>query len=76
MGYLDVFKFLLQSGASINVSDSDGKTVLHRAVEGKHFDLVDYILHTEPNLQEAVDNKGKTPKDYSYSCQNISSLFK
>lgn len=45
----------------MNVQDSDGKTVLHKAVEYKHRELVEYLLNEFPSLQNVRDHKGNLP---------------
>ena len=59
---------LLKSGAIIGLKDDDGKTVLHRAVEGNHVNIVNEILKIDPSLKQVPDNKGKLPNEF----ENIS----
>ncbi|KAK6632150.1 hypothetical protein RUM44_007180 [Polyplax serrata] len=63
-GHLEVFNLLVNSGAKFDLQDSDGKTVLHRAVEGGHINIVKEILKLCPQLTNCSDNRGRVPKDY------------
>lgn len=63
-GNLDTIKYLIQSGACFDKQDADGQTILHKAVENKHFDLVNYLLETYPKLKTIADTKGRHASDY------------
>lgn len=67
---------MLKSGAFIDKKDADGKTVLHRAVEGGHVDMVQEILKIKPSLKNETDNKGKIPQDYANDSKVLTDLFK
>ncbi|KAL0274200.1 UNVERIFIED_CONTAM: hypothetical protein PYX00_006680 [Menopon gallinae] len=73
-GHTDVFQFLLESGAKTDFKDSDGKTVLHRAVEANQENIVKIILDVDPQLAHEVDNKGLLPIDLSRS-DNIKNIL-
>lgn len=63
-GKIESIKFLIHSGACVDEQDADGQTILHKAVENKHFDLVNFLMETYPKLNTVRDIKGKCPSDY------------
>lgn len=64
LGKISTVKFLIESGAKVDLKDDDGKNVLHKAVEYKHHDLVKMLLENHPDLQNVKDKKGLTPLEY------------
>ncbi|KAL0849199.1 hypothetical protein ABMA28_013537 [Loxostege sticticalis] len=54
-------KFLIDSGATVDMQDVDGKTALHKAVENNKFELVKILLDACPQLHHIQDLKGKCP---------------
>ncbi|KAJ8729439.1 hypothetical protein PYW08_001020 [Mythimna loreyi] len=66
-GKIETIKFLISSGACVDAQDADGQTALHKAVENKHNDLVNYLMKTFPKLNTMKDIRGHCP------CDNISS---
>lgn len=63
-GNIETIKFLIYSGAQTDMQDADGQTILHKAVENKHSDLVNYLQQTYPNLSKLKDLKGHYAADY------------
>lgn len=58
LGKIETFKFLVHSGARVDMQDTDGKTALHKAVENNHLDLVNFLMETYPKLSTMKDIKG------------------
>ncbi|KAF6136196.1 hypothetical protein GIB67_001605 [Kingdonia uniflora] len=57
----------IDSGVSVNVKDSEGRTPLHWAVDRGHFDMVDLLLRKDADVN-AKDNEGQTPLHYAAMC--------
>lgn len=55
-------KFLIDSGATVDAQDVDGKTALHKAVENNKLELVCILLQACPHLRNIKDSKGKCPE--------------
>lgn len=55
-----MFFFLVQQGASLSVRSSDGKTVLHRAVEVGNPLITKYLIQHKLDVN-AQDKSGRTP---------------
>lgn len=68
-GHINIFKLLMDHYADITLQDGDGKTVLHRAIEGKHVKLIETIISINSQLLNIADNKGKTPQQYLQSSE-------
>lgn len=62
-GKFDIIKLLINNNACPMIQDADGQTLLHRAAENKHKQVVDYLLQKHPNLQDVKDNKNHTASD-------------
>ncbi|XP_050675946.1 ankyrin repeat domain-containing protein 39-like isoform X1 [Leptidea sinapis] len=60
-GKISTVRYLIESGANLQVKDDDGKTILHKAVEGKHIHLIETLLAACPQLRNMKDNKGLIP---------------
>ncbi|CAK1549896.1 unnamed protein product [Leptosia nina] len=58
-------KFLIESGAKLDILDDDGKSLLHKAVEYNHMDLVDILIKACPALESIKNNKGLLPSEYN-----------
>ena len=63
LGKIETIKFLIQSGACVDAQDADGQTALHKAVENKHFDLINFLMEKYPKLNTMKDIKGHCPSD-------------
>ncbi|CBJ33461.1 EsV-1-199 [Ectocarpus siliculosus] len=60
-GYLDITTLLVDAGAAVDTADTDGKkTALHLAVEGKHPEVVRFLLEANANPSARVRD-GRTP---------------
>ena len=78
-GLLHIVKNLINNHqCDPTVTDKDGKTVLHYAVEQNCLDAVEYLLLTNICDPVAKDNKGRTPLQLTddYNRQKVRSLFK
>lgn len=64
VGREQVLDLLLEKGADPNSVDADGKTFLHRSVEGGLATLARKIATRYPELLDAKDTHGKTPAAY------------
>ncbi|XP_062573888.1 putative ankyrin repeat protein RF_0381 [Saccostrea cucullata] len=58
-GNIDLFKFLLGKGFDINVSENEGKTVLHFCCLNGQLDMFMYLVKTYPQLLDVKDNEGE-----------------
>ena len=60
-GHLNVIKYLIKSGASVNISECCGVTPLHAALlYNRSFKVVDYLISHGANVN-AADKLGHTP---------------
>ena len=76
---IDVLKYLVtECNCDPMVTDEDGKTLLHCAVELNQLDVVEYLLSTGKCNPVAKDNKERTPLQLTnnYNRQKVQSLFK
>ncbi len=67
-GSSELVKFLVnEGGASLRVSDDFGRTPLHDACWKKEpeFELIDFILDSQPELLLIADKRGHLPIDYA-----------
>lgn len=61
-GDLSRVKELVESGADINVTDSEaGATALHKACQGGHLDIVKYLLENGIQINATIASTGHTP---------------
>jgi hypothetical protein len=70
-GHGDVFKTLMECGASIHTCDQFGRTPLHHICWSSTpcFSIVEKILSIELDMLHAEDKDGRTPLDY-ISCND------
>lgn len=66
-GRVDVVRLFVETGrANVRLQDVDGKTALHRAVEGGgvgSLPVVEYLLGKDRSLTDIKDNHEQTPAD-------------
>ena len=60
-GRLDNIKMLIQNGADIQASDSNGSTVLHFASSNSNQEVVEFLLKLNEISVNATDNSNQTP---------------
>ena len=70
---MDCVKSLLKHGASINVKDSDGKTVLHCAAYGGHSVMMADLLDNKVDVN-VRDRHGKTPLHFAAERGNLDAV--
>ncbi|KAK6524023.1 hypothetical protein TWF694_005691 [Orbilia ellipsospora] len=75
-GHEDVVRTLLRRGASVNVSDQDGKTPLHLAAADGGEGIVRMLLQSGADIN-AVDDEGDQPLHLAaeYGSANVIPLF-
>lgn len=75
-GRLGVVSLLVECGrANVKAQDADGKTALHRAVEGDYREVVEYLLERDQTLAGIEDHRQQTPKDLAEERGNLLDLF-
>jgi ankyrin repeat protein len=72
-GNIEIVKYLLDKGASLEVADSHGNTPLHIAVGVKNIEIVKYLLDKRANLEAAGPN-GKPPLYTAIEMGNIETV--
>ncbi|KAK3229633.1 hypothetical protein Dsin_001514 [Dipteronia sinensis] len=58
----------IDSGVSVNMRDSEGRTPLHWAVDRGHFHITEVLLSRKSDVN-AKDNEGQTPLHYAVVCE-------
>ncbi|CAI8598529.1 unnamed protein product [Vicia faba] len=58
----------VESGVSVNLKDSEGRTPLHWAVDRGHLDVTELLLGRNADVN-AKDNDGQTPLHYAVTCE-------
>ena len=71
-GRLDNIKMLIQNGADIQASSSNGSTVLHFASQLSNQEVVEFLLKLNEISVNATDNSNQTP--LMYACIKVGRL--
>lgn len=58
----------IESGISVNLRDSEGRTPLHWAVDRGHVNVVELLVSRNADVN-AQDNEGQTPLHYAVVCE-------
>lgn len=58
-------RLLIANGANGHLTDSDGRTALHRAAQNGDAKLCLAVVLAYPELKTVGDNSGKVPADYA-----------
>lgn len=74
-GHVEIVKLLLRSGANPDLQDGDGKTALHRAVEGGHYVVAQALLGVSEVSKSVADFKGQLPIDYANGNEDFELLL-
>ncbi len=61
-GFAPIAKMLIEAGANVNSTDSEGYTPLHVSCSEKHFDIIQMLLDAGANIN-AQNNNGKSALD-------------
>ncbi|KAI4378192.1 hypothetical protein MLD38_015709 [Melastoma candidum] len=61
----------IESGTSVNIKDSEGRTPLHWAVDRGHQKAVELLISQNSDLN-AKDDEGQTPLHYAVMCERES----
>ena len=74
---VDVFKFLVASGADLDARDYKGSTTLHRAIEWGHEQNVELLLANGADVN-VRNKKGETPLDIAllYNRRELAKLLR
>ncbi|XVE64432.1 hypothetical protein DITRI_Ditri07aG0100300 [Diplodiscus trichospermus] len=67
-GQLDNLLKCIESGVSVHLQDSEGRTPLHWAVDRGHIKIVEALVSRNANVN-AKDNEGQTPLHYAVVCE-------
>ena len=73
--HASIARMLIQAGANALTRDADGRTCLHKAVEGRAVSVVTLLLRHCPDLANAPDNRGTTPRELAASDRTHACLF-
>ena len=69
-GLAPMLHLLVRSGANVDDVDEQGQSLLHMAVLGAHFALVDFLVSKGANVN-VQDNNGKTPLHHACRIRDI-----
>ncbi|KAF3432792.1 hypothetical protein FNV43_RR23894 [Rhamnella rubrinervis] len=58
----------IESGVSVNLKDSEGRTPLHWAVDRGHLNMTELLVSRNADVN-AKDNEGQTPLHYAAVCE-------
>ena len=73
-GSYEIVKFLVDSGADINLQDVDGQSCLHYAVSCEHVDIIKFLLQNKNMNRDLEDSDGVVALD-STDNKEIKDLF-
>ena len=74
-GYVDVVDVLLQRGASLTSINEDGELPIHVAARSNQEDVFLELKDANPDLLNARDDKGQTPRDTAKEHNSQDVLF-
>ncbi|XP_067685531.1 serine/threonine-protein phosphatase 6 regulatory ankyrin repeat subunit A-like [Haliotis asinina] len=60
-GKMEMFNFLLKTGANISKEDDDGENILHKSCKGGNVDIVKDVITHRVLYVNSTDNNGITP---------------
>ncbi|XP_041354811.1 death-associated protein kinase 1-like [Gigantopelta aegis] len=60
-GHIDTIKYLLENGADINATTSEGSSALHVAVLLQHPHCLEFLLSCKSIKKDVQDSRGNTP---------------
>lgn len=69
-GDVDLVQVLLDSGATIDAQDAEGRTALHFACDRGHTEAV-RVLVSRGARTDIVDTEGDSPFDYAITCEHL-----
>lgn len=67
-GELDNLIKCIESGVSVDLKDSEGRTALHWAVDRGHLNITEALVKEKADIN-AKDNEGQTPLHYAAVCE-------
>lgn len=70
-GDLDNLIKCIESGVSVDLKDSEGRTALHWAVDRGHLNITEALVKEKAEIN-AKDNEGQTPLHYAAVCERES----